>query len=198
MPETKTSTDSPEGRQPPISFLPDAEWDRFQGELARAVERVCPRWLKDQQEDLVQSALIRVIEIVQRGDGERDVASAYLWRVAHNAVVDEIRRRGRWQQVSIEDQVGPAAPLSTLPSPEQHYAGQQIHRAVRACLGHLVPSRKVAVTLYTLGHRASQIADRMDWSHKRAKNLIYRGLADMRRCLTKKGFQSDSYHEKRQ
>ncbi|MFP3941602.1 MAG: sigma factor, partial [Thermoanaerobaculia bacterium] len=62
-------------------------------QLVRAVERTCPRWLSSEADDLVQNALIRVLEIRRRREGEAEFSSFYLRRAAYSAVVDEIRRR---------------------------------------------------------------------------------------------------------
>lgn len=78
--------------------LSDEEWLRFQDELARALDRVIPNWLRSERDDLVHSSLVRIAEIVQRKPQGR-LSASYLWRVAHNAVVDEIRRRSRWQEL---------------------------------------------------------------------------------------------------
>ena len=44
-----------------------------------------------------------------------------------------------------------------------------------------------AVTLHLQGHRGAETARLLGWSAKRAENLIYRGLADLRACLEARG-----------
>ena len=47
----------------------------------------------------------------------------------------------------------------------------------------------MAVTLYLQGHSVPEAARVLDWPAKRTENLVYRGLADLRECLMKKGIQ---------
>ncbi|MFI5007882.1 MAG: sigma factor, partial [Solirubrobacterales bacterium] len=51
--------------------------------MQRAVRRVCPRWLADRQDDLVQMATLRVLEARRSAEGNPEVASSYLYRVAY-------------------------------------------------------------------------------------------------------------------
>jgi RNA polymerase sigma-70 factor, ECF subfamily len=43
------------------------------------------------------------------------------------------------------------------------------------------------VTLYLQGHTVPETARILGWDAKRAENLVYRGLADLRQCLMGKG-----------
>jgi RNA polymerase sigma-70 factor (ECF subfamily) len=45
------------------------------------------------------------------------------------------------------------------------------------------------VTLYLQGHTVPETARVLDWPAKRADNLVYRGLADLRQCLLAKGLR---------
>ena len=47
--------------------------------------------------------------------------------------------------------------------------------------------RRLAVTLHLQGHSVPEAARLLDWAVKRTENLVYRGLADLRECLTAKG-----------
>jgi RNA polymerase sigma-70 factor (ECF subfamily) len=43
------------------------------------------------------------------------------------------------------------------------------------------------VTLHLQGHSVPQVAGFFAWNTKRAENLVYRGLSDLRQCLESKG-----------
>jgi RNA polymerase sigma-70 factor (ECF subfamily) len=143
----------------------------------------------------VQTALLRVLDANPRGrdggEGTGEVSSFYLRKAAYSAVVDEIRRRKRRREVPLEDDDGAPAPIRTFtPDPESRSAARETGRAIRTCLGELVRPRRHAVTLYLQGHRIREVGDLMGWDRKRAENLIYRGLADLRRCLEGRGVQA--------
>ena len=80
----------------------EARWTSLRAALARAVRRQCPRWLTDHADDLAQAALMKIMGAAPGGEGERTLSSFYLYRVAHSALVDEIRRRQRRREVSLD------------------------------------------------------------------------------------------------
>jgi RNA polymerase sigma-70 factor, ECF subfamily len=170
-----------------------ADFAQLHRDLVRAVDRVCPRWMADRADDLVQVALMRVME-VQRKKGEMaDLSVFYLRKVAYSALIDEIRRLRRRQEVSIEgdDEEGSAVfdPAAPEPDPERASAGRQVGRAIRDCLARMVLPRRHAVTLNLQGHSVPEIGRLLGWTAKKAENLVYRGMADLRGCLGEKGIR---------
>jgi RNA polymerase sigma-70 factor (ECF subfamily) len=127
-------------------------------------------------------------------EGERTLSSFYLHKVAHSALVDEIRRRQRRREVALEVQesedhpggIEPRAPRAPG-DPEQTMALRELGTAARACLLGMTADRRLAVMLYIQGHSVPEAARVLGWDVKRTDNLVYRGLADLRRCLLAKG-----------
>src|SRR5262245_28068133 len=72
--------------------------------LHRALARRCPRWLSDRREDIVQVALMRLVQIQQRSERNTPFPASYLWKAAYSAMIDEIRRLRRAEHVSLEDE----------------------------------------------------------------------------------------------
>lgn len=163
--------------------------EELRGQLERLVDRVCPPWLASRRDDIVQTALIRVAQIAERSEGNATFAASYLWRVAYSVTVDEIRQLRRRQETSLEEASVAEVPDRAPRDPEARMVGRQIGAAIRDCVGRLSASRRAAVTLYLLGHSVPEIGRLLGWPPKRAENLVYRGVADVRRCLTDKGFQ---------
>jgi len=170
-----------------------ADFTQLHGDLVRAVNRVCPRWLADRSDDLVQVALMRVMEIQRKREGTAEFSPSYLRKAAYSALIDEIRRLRRRQEVSIEsdDEEGGTAfdPAAPEPDPERASSGREIGRAIRDCLGGMVPPRRHAVTLNLQGHSVPEIGKLLGWTAKKAENLVYRGMADLRGCLSGKGIE---------
>lgn len=182
--------------EPPRPRVPEAthtiDYAKLRKELARAVARICPRWLADQRDDLVQAAVMRVMQVVgaraDGGEGNAPVSSSYLYKAAHSALVDEIRRVRRRRETDLEGEVFEPAAVETT-NPERAAASREIGEGVEDCLTRLVPDRRLAVTLYLQGHSVPESARVLDWPAKRTENLVYRGLADLRDCLRSKGLR---------
>lgn len=150
--------------------------------LVRCVSRVCPTWMRDELDDLVQMSVMRLL----RSETDAELTPAYLSRVAYSAVIDEIRRKKRRHELdatpSLLDQVEDAGI-----GPEQHARADETAALVLACLEQLVPNRRRAVTLYLQGHTIPEIGAVLDWNRKKASNAVYRGLADLRGHLAERG-----------
>jgi RNA polymerase sigma-70 factor (ECF subfamily) len=73
--------------------------------------------------------------------------------------------------------------------PEATASFRELGSAVRDCLTSAKRERRLAVTLYLLGHSVPDAARILGWDAKRTENLVYRGLADLRQCLVGKGHQ---------
>jgi RNA polymerase sigma-70 factor, ECF subfamily len=164
------------------------DYERLRSHLSRAVARVCPRMLADRRDDLVQDCFIRVMDVARRSEGELRVPSSYLYKVAHSALVDEIRRVRRKRETALEE--GEPVPCASPDgNPEAVAAGREIGRGILGCLAGLLRERRLGVTLYLQGHSVPEAARILEWSAKKTENLVFRGLADLRQCLAAKGFK---------
>jgi RNA polymerase sigma-70 factor (ECF subfamily) len=167
---------------------PDEDYAELRAEISRAVHSICPRWLASRADDLVQVALLRIFELRRRREQEQELSPFYLKRVAYSALVDEIRRLERRRESSLEAEDGEELPLaSPSPGPEREQAGKEIGAGIRDCLATLLRQRKLAVTLYLQDVSVVEAARLLGWDLKHTRNLVYRGLGDLRRCLTAKG-----------
>lgn len=123
-----------------------------------------------------------------RKDGLRDLSAGYVRRTAISAALDIIRRRRTNRNVSLDDDEGTAAPLaSTTEGPgellDQSELAQRVARAVDA----LAPARRVVVRMHLQGYKREEIAELLRWSEAKTRNLLYRGLADLRSALIAEG-----------
>ena len=159
---------------------------RLRRRLEAAVSRTCPAWLADRAEDIVQNAMLQLVEKLRRSEGTRTFSSIYLQKAAYGATVDEIRRACRRRETSANEAI--AGHAATDPGPAQAASSRELARAIRGCLGAMRDARRLAVTLYLQGCSVPEIGRRLGWGRKRAENLVYRGLADLRGCLRKKGW----------
>ena len=168
----------------------ETEVAELKAALERAVARVCPPWLTDRRDDLVQAAVMKVLEGRRKsGEGIDALASSYLYRVAHSALVDEIRRHRRQREVALEEGGDTVEQSESVRDPEDEAAARETGRAIADCLTKMKQERRWAVTLYLQGHSVPESSRALGWKRKRTENLVYRGLMDLRQCLMKKGIR---------
>src|SRR5262249_30082979 len=130
--------------------------------------RVCPAELAGMREDLVQIALVRVLER-EREAGEVRTAS-YLWKVAYSVAINELRRQRRQPASLLE--MDPAVP-----------ARIDLAAELSDCLSRLPEPRRLAVGLHLQGVTAHEAAGALGWDEERGRQLGLRRLVDLRRCL---------------
>lgn len=157
--------------------------------VGAAVRRACPGWLASEAEDITQQVLAQLLALIRRSEGERSFSSIYLEKAAYGVTVDEIRRRCRRREVQLETESPAAERPSGEADPERRALASDLTRGIVDCLGGLVRSRRLAVTLYLQGCGVPDAARLLGWTRKRTENLVYRGLADLRACLRDKGLE---------
>jgi DNA-directed RNA polymerase specialized sigma24 family protein len=60
--------------------------------------------------------------------------------------------------------------------------------AIEAALRELPPERETAVRLHLMGYDVAEVMRLHDWPYQKARNLIARGMADLRADLRARGF----------
>ena len=166
----------------------EREFAELRDRLVSAVRRLCPAWMADRREDLVQVALLKVMAISRKSEKSREFSSSYLWQAAHSALIDEIRRHRRRKEVGLDDAADAGVAFVTdLPGPEGEAVGREAGREVWDCLEGLVRPRRLAVTLHLEGYGTAQAAPLLGWNTKKVYNLVHRGMQDLRDCLRAKG-----------
>jgi len=163
--------------------------DDLRRRVVAAVRRNCPAWLAAQTEDIVQNVLLKLLKTSRKAEGEKRFSAVYLEKSVYGAVVDEIRRACRRKEKPVEDEQVVAQVAAPDEGPERGARSLEIARAIQSCLVRLVRSRRLAVTLYLEGCTLPETALYLRWTAKKAENLVYRGLADLRTCLRRRGFE---------
>lgn len=167
-----------------------ADLAQLRGRLEKVVRRVCPPWLTSQADDLVQTAMLRLLDVIGSDEHSRTFSSSYLYKVAYSALVDEIRRLRRRREVAIEDDEGVEMPIeSPMVGPEERATGSRLGDEIADCLKRLIVPRRRAVALHLYGHTGAEVAELLGHRLKQVRNLTYRGLADLRDCLQAKGLE---------
>ena len=160
--------------------------ERF-GRMVRHVARGFS--LADEDVDeLLQEVRIRVWKA--RGQaGDESVGSlgaSYVYQTARAAALDLLRRR-RHTAVETDYTAVPERAAVDPQTPARRAEQVQLVEQVQAALDALGESRKLVVRLHLAGYPRQEIAGLLKYSQTRTRNLLYRGLADLREELTRRG-----------
>ncbi len=151
--------------------------------------RLCARMMGNlhQAEDLKQETFTRIF--VHRKDYRQGSRfSTWLWRIALNLCYDELRKRRRHREFSIEDGVDDARyggdQVSDEASPDSRLATREECELVRCALLRLPEAhRAVLVLRYCEGLKMREIADILEIPETTASSRIAVGLAQITRLL---------------
>jgi RNA polymerase sigma-70 factor (ECF subfamily) len=129
--------------------------------------------------DLTAEVFRRFLQAIHDGKGPDRKVSAWLYRTAHNAVVDHYRRQQHRRHLPLDEELVEAAadPVSMA---EGHISAQQ----VRAALRQLTSDQQQVITLKFLeGLSNTEVATVLNKPISAIKSLQHRALAALQRRL---------------
>lgn len=159
--------------------------ERYAGAIRRAVRRVAgPRTatIDDDIQQIVATSLWRQVQREQT----IEAPSSYLYRAAIRETVRLVRREVQRCQVPIE--IVEAAATSEG-NPHDTLVRRQLGVTIEQALGELDDDRQQAVRAHLSGMTVQEIMQVHDWTYQRARNLIARGMADLRAALRARGIE---------
>ena len=115
------------------------------------------------------------------------ISSSYVYRTAVSAALDLMRRR-RAGRADAHD-AGPGA-FDHVPStggPERDLERSEFAHTVARAIDTIPASRRPVVRMYLAGYPREEIAALLGWTEAKTRNLLYRGLDDLRARLTEWG-----------
>ena len=134
-------------------------------------------------EDLTGQVFLRMLESVQNGKGWHSSFSGWLYRIAHNLIIDLYRKRGQATYTNIED--APHIPAGDGDPFRQTAARLESDVLLRA-IGQLTEEQAQVVTLRFLeGYSIQEVAEIMEKTDGAIKALQYRGVASLRRIMSR-------------
>jgi RNA polymerase sigma factor (sigma-70 family) len=152
------------------------------------VYNLCLRMLASPEaaEDAAQDAFLSAYRNIERFRGAS--FRAWLLRIAANACTDELRRRRRRPQVSLDAEPatadGPLEPPDTSDSPEEWALRREMNRHIQDGLMKLPLDQRVVVVLCDVqGLSYEEIAETLAVSIGTVKSRISRGRARLRHLL---------------
>lgn len=165
------------------------EYGKF---LRDAISQACPRDMGLDFDDIEQEARLRLWRAIE---SEREIHNlpSYIYRIAVTTTIDSLRkanaRREEQLRVAEDEESGFLRIESEEPSPDHLVEQRQLLEKIEEALSRLSRNRRRAVALYLEGMTSHEIAEILEWSEAKARNLLYRGLKDLRKHLRIAGIE---------
>ena len=162
----------------PIVGATDArsQFNRLLGELRPRLHRFCARMSGSviDGEDIVQEAMLKALESVSEPEAI-DNLEAWVFRIAHNAALDFLRRRARRQSLQSDESmdmiVDPATPIEDR---------QAVAVSLRAFMHLPVAQRGAVILKDVLGYSLEEIGHVMQATVPAIKAALHRGRQHLR------------------
>ena len=146
-------------------------------------------------DEVMQEVRIRLWRARGTSEQIEETNTSYVYRTATSAALDVIRRRRSRQadrHEAIDEGGGVAVLAAPQPGPHETLEGSELAQRVHRAIDSIPASRRPAVRMHLAGYPREEIASLMGWSEAKTRNLLYRGLADLRDRLTAEGVGWDA------
>ena len=135
-------------------------------------------------DELLQDVRVRLWKTgasVERLDG---LGAAYVRQVATSAAIDLIRRRRARREEPLRlDATVRDTPAAMRIDPDAELQAASLATAFERALATLARNRALVVQLHLEGYHQQEIARMIGWTEPKVRNLLYRGLDDLRAAL---------------
>jgi RNA polymerase sigma factor (sigma-70 family) len=139
------------------------------------------------REDVEQRVLMSLWKQVER-EQTIDHPSSYIYRAAVRETVRVLREVDLPSTEDVEDH--PDSGTSGASDPHQALEAREQAAQIEAGLNGLQPERARAVRAHLAGFEVAEIMTMYGWPYQKARNLISRGMADLRAALRAQGLHA--------
>jgi RNA polymerase sigma factor (sigma-70 family) len=149
----------------------------------------------DDVEEVIQEVRVRLWRARPTGETIRTLGVSYVYRTAVSAALEVVRRRRVGAMVgsgTAADETAAAPELidaaaSPHAGPDDLLAQSELAREISEAARTLSGPRRVVVQMHLVGYTRDEMASVLGWSEAKVRNLLYRGLADLRAELHRRG-----------
>jgi RNA polymerase sigma-70 factor (ECF subfamily) len=138
-------------------------------------------------DDVVQDVRIRLWRSCTTSEQIERLGTSYVYRAATTAALDLLRqRRARGAAVteSVDDH---SDRIAASGGASDEADARDLEAQVLSAIEALPLARRTVVRMYLSGYEREEIADLLGWTEAKTRNLLYRGLDDLRARLNKTG-----------
>jgi RNA polymerase sigma factor (sigma-70 family) len=142
-------------------------------------------------EDILQDVKIKIWKLIRDEKIISNYAS-YIKKIVNSSVLDQLRKCRRDEglfkyekRIRIEEM--------ELAYNKESFHNKNLEDIVGKAVETLIDSRRQVIKLYLLNLSIQEIAGYLNWTQDKTRNLLYRGLADLKNILK----DMDATHENR-
>jgi RNA polymerase sigma factor (sigma-70 family) len=175
-------------------FTVEETIERFSLLIRSAIRKTCPSIDKSDLDDIEQEVKIAVWKEIRKSEKEIRSLGSYIWRVAYTTTSKVMKRLSEQRRALIDPRDEALEEVEKFKTsqtelPEAQLQNKELAEIIRESVDSLIESRRQVVKLYISGLTADEITKYFGWSDGKARNLLSRGLADLRKGLEERGIK---------
>lgn len=168
----------------------EAVLERFSRFIQAHIQKYNPQKNGIDPDDIFQEIKIKIWKIL-RNEKKIKNYSSYIKKIVNSSVIDQLRKSRREEGILFHEK------LKEISDCKSFYIMDRAHnRGLKEIIGQsidsLIESRRKVVRLYLLNMTIEEIATLLNWSKDKTRNLLYRGLADLKKKLKENGIEYEN------
>jgi RNA polymerase sigma factor (sigma-70 family) len=164
----------------------EAILEKFSGSIRASVLRFGLDQRGVDPEDILQEIRIKVWKGVL-SEKKISYQASYIKSVVNSTLVDCLRKSRRDAKL-IQHELEKRR-LEGQGAGDDAPGAHALRKIIGEAADSLMESRRKVVKLFLLNMSVEEIAGSLEWSQDKARNLLYRGLSDMRKILRTRGIE---------
>ena len=164
--------------------------EKFSGLIRVTIKRTSSRINQEDIDDIEQEVKIKIWKELLKSEKKIYDLNSYICRVAYTttcSIMKDFSKQKKMLATHDEEETKMSEQKDSwkIHTPDYHLEKQEIMEFIRKSVDSLINSRRQVVKLYLLGRNSIEIAEFFGWSEGKSRNLLYRGLADLKNILRK-------------
>lgn len=159
--------------------------DSFSGFMKAQIHKRQVGRLGVDAEDILQDTRIKLWKII-RSEKKVRYFTSYIKKIVDTSVIDYFRKFKREEGIYLHEINRRIAENTTGYDTDYLYEEMDLKDIVGKAVDGLIPSRRRVVRLYLLNMSIEEIALYFHWTASKTRNLLYRGLKDLKKILKEK------------
>ena len=158
---------------------------RFSGFIRATIRHYHPEKFGVDLEDVLQDVKIKLWKLLHN-EKKIENYSSYIKKIVDTSVIDQFRKFKREEGIYLHE-IGKHIRENTGAG---HYDSPYVEMDLKDLVGKavsgLIETRRKVVQLYLLNMSIEEISLYFHWSRDKTRNLLYRGLCDLKKILKEK------------
>lgn len=165
--------------------------ERFSSLIRIHIIKFNPQRYGVDPDDIVQEIRIKIWRLLKHEKNIRNYPS-YIKKIVNSSVIDFLRKRKRDDGIIFtEKQMKVSEGKKDYPATSLF--DEELRDTLSQAVESLIESRRKVVRLHLLDMTIEEISAIFNWSSNKTRNLLYRGLTDLKRILKDKEIDYENH-----